>query len=257
MGVGGISFFQQDQNYWNTLQNQNQASSAEASLISVMSTAETSRETGLSSIANQEALTRTNNQIAALEKNLTGTSSSSSAIKSGSAAAAPTTPNATGIGTVPLARNTSLLTLGIPQNATISVSAGNFTTEYASTGSDTVGDLMNAINANVAGNAYVTATINTSGKLVISSKDTTDTVSVGGTFASDLGFGNGNTTFRPNPTVAKVTPQYSAGAATPATSSGAGKRASALVSASTLNATSAAGILSASGITGTLVNMLA
>ena len=47
---------------------------------------------------------------------------------------------------MPLSANTALLTLGIPKNGTITVSDGTNTTTFASTGTDTVGDLINAIN---------------------------------------------------------------------------------------------------------------
>jgi hypothetical protein len=256
MSIGSISFYQQDQSYWTNLQNQNQASSAEDSLISVMGSAQTTEASGLSSIANQEAITRVNNQIAADEQALSSSSSSSSTSSSSSASAAPTIPNATGTGSVPLTWNTSLLTLGIPQNGAITVSDGTNTTSYASNGSDTVGDLIGAINANVAGNAYVTASLNSAGKLVISAKNATETVTVGGTFASDVGFGQGNTTFQPNNTIKPVTPQYSSGA-TSSTSSSSSKKDTAVVPATSLNASSAESILTASGETGTLVNMLA
>jgi hypothetical protein len=257
MSIGSISFYQQDQSYWNTLQNQNQASSAESALISVMSSAQTSKESGLSSIANQEALTRVNKQIAADEQALTNSSSSSSTSSSSSSAAASSTPNATGTGTVPLTWNTSLLTLGIPQNGAVTVSDGTNTTAYASNGSDTVGDLISAINANVAGNAYVSASLNSTGKLVITAKNTTDTVTVGGTFASDVGFGPSNTTFQPNSAATPVTPQYSSGTATGSGTAASTTKSSAIVPAASISASAAESVLTASGETGTLVNMLA
>lgn len=258
MSIGSISFYQQDQSYWSNLQNQNQASSAENSLISVMGSAQTTEESGLSSLANQEALARVNSQITADEQALSSSSSSGSTSSSSSSSSSATssTPNATGTGTVPLTWNTSLLTLGIPQNGTITVSDGTNTTSYASTGSDTVGDLISAINGNVAGNAYVTASLNSSGKLVIRANNVTETVTVGGTFASDVGFGQGNTTFSPNANATPVTPQYSSGATSSASSSSS-KKDTAIVPATSLNASSAESLLTASGETGSLVNMLA
>ena len=202
MGIGSISFYQQDQSYWSNLQAQNQASTAESSLISAMGSAETTEETGLSRIANQAAITRVNKQISDLSQQLISSSSSSSTSSSTSSSSSQPTsssPYATGIGTVPLSWNTSLLTLGIPQNGNITVSDGTNTTSYASNGSDTVGDLISAINANVAGNAYVSASLNSTGKLVITAKNPTETITVGGTFASDVGFGQGNTTFNRTP----------------------------------------------------------
>ncbi len=157
---------------------------------------------------------------------------------------------------MPLSWNTSLLTLGIPQNGTITVSDGTNTTSYASNGSDTVANLVSAISANVAGNAYVSASLNSSGKLVITAKNTTETITVGGTFASDVGFGQNNTTFKPNSTATPVTPQYSSGATTnSSTASHSSKPPLELTAA--LNETSAESVLTASGLAGTLVNMLA
>jgi hypothetical protein len=257
MGIGSISFYQQDQSYWNNLQAQNQSSTAENSLISAMGSAETNEETGLSKVANQAAITRVNKQIADLSKQLIGASSSSSTSSSSSSQPAPSSPYATAVGTVPVTRSTSLLTLGIPQNGAITVSDGTNTTSYASSGSDTVGDLINAINANVAGNAYVSASLNSSGKLVITAKNTTETVTVGGTFASDVGFGPGNTAFTPNSTVKPVTPQYSSGTTNSTSTTGSQKSKQPLQLMATLNDTSAESVLTASGQAGTLVNMLA
>ncbi len=259
MGIGGISFYQQDQNYWNNLHAQNQASTAESSLISAMGSAETNEESGLSRIANQAAITRVNKQIAADQQSLSGTSSgstTSSSSSSSSSSAASSSPYATAVGTVPVTWNTPLLTLGIPQNGNITVSDGTNTTSYASTGSDTVGNLISAINGNVAGNAYVSASLNSAGKLVITAKNTTETVTVGGTFASDVGFGHGNTTFKPNAAAKPVTPQYSSGTTTSnSATSTSSKKPLQLTTA--LNETSAESILTASGQAGTLVNMLA
>jgi hypothetical protein len=256
MGIGSISFYQQDQNYWSNLQAQNQASTAESSLISAMGAAETSKESGLSRVANQAAITRVNKQIAADEKALSGASSSSSTSSSSSPSATSSSPYATATGTVPLTWSTPLLTLGIPQNGTITVSDGTNTTSYASSGSDTVGNLISVINANVAGNAYVSASLNSAGKIVITAKNTTETITVGGVFASDVGFGHGNTTFQPNAAAKPVTPQYSFGATTSnSTTSTSSKKPLQLTNA--LNATSAESVLTASGQAGTLVNMLA
>ena len=179
-GIGGSSFWQQDQSYWNQsqsfytqdqnyLQNQqaiSQQESADSSLFSAMGTAQTLETTGLAQIATQEAQTRVNNQIAADEKQLSALSGSTSS---------STTPSgpapATGTGTVPLTTSTTLASLRIPPGGAITVSDGTNTTTYQSTGTDTVGDLITAINANVAGNAYVTATLNAKGNLVIAGKD--------------------------------------------------------------------------------------
>jgi hypothetical protein len=274
MGIGSISFwqqdqsywnqsqsfYQQDQNYWNQQQNDAQATQAETALLSVIGSAETSKESGLSSIANQEALTRINNQIAADEKAL----STSSGGSTSSGSSTSSSPYATATGTVPLTVSTPLSTLGIPPNGVITVSDGTNKTLYSSTGSDTVGNLINAINANAPGDAFVTASLNGSGKLVIKANNTTDTVTIGGTFASDVGFGTGNTTFKPNPAAASSSASSSASStsassstASSGTASNSTSKDTAVVSAASLNASSAASILSASGVTGTLVNLLA
>lgn len=257
MAIGGISFWQLDQNYWSQQKAQAQATSAETALMSVMSNAETSRETGLSSIANQEALNRVNKQISDAENALLGSSSGSTTTTPGSSPSpASSSPYATGIGTVPLTTGTSLSTLRIPPGGQITVSDGTNTTSYVSTGSDTIGDLMNALNANVPGNAYVTATLNSSGKLVIAGKSTTESVTVGGTFASAIGFGNGNTNFQPNKSATIVKPQFSSPPSSTASAS-TGKKDTAIIPASSINASAAASVLSASGVNGTLVDMLA
>ena len=98
---------------------------------------------------------------------------------------------------MPLTASTSLVTLGIIAKGTITVADGSNTTTYASTGSDTVGDLLNAINKNAYGNAQVAAWLDSSGKLVISGKDDTSMITVGGTNAANFGFATGHTFFQP------------------------------------------------------------
>src|SRR5580704_9636346 len=147
MSVGSVSLYQQDQNYWAQAQAQSQATSADASLISVMGTAEVDQAKGLASIANKTALDRVNNQISALvQQVLSGTTSTSASTSSSTASTgSSSTPSstgapATGTGTVPLTTGTSLSSLGVLAGGTISVSAGNNMTTYTSTGTDTVGD---------------------------------------------------------------------------------------------------------------------
>src|SRR6185436_13003332 len=65
------------------------------------------------------------------------------------------------------------------------------------TGTDTVGDLLNALNKNSFGNAQVTAWLDTSGKLVITAKNQTASILVGGAYAPNIGFGAGNNFFTP------------------------------------------------------------
>ncbi len=204
--VGSVSFWQQDQNYWSRVQQSDASQSQSSVVISQMFGASTTLATGLASIANQTALDRVNTALTAAVQsvlNPSSTSSSSSASTTSSATSATSTPTvtfaapATGTGTVPLTSGTSLLGLGFLTRGNFSVSDGTYTTTYQSTGTDTVGDLVSAINANAPGNAQVTAWLNGSGDLVIASKNLTDTVSVSGDYASALGFSGNNDTFTP------------------------------------------------------------
>jgi hypothetical protein len=211
--TSSTSFWQQDQNYWSNVQAENQATSAGNALITEMGSAVSNEAQGLASIANKTALTRVQAQLtAALQSAVTASQASSTTPTSTTGSAA------TGTGTVPLSTNTSLLTLGIPQNGIITVSDGTNTTTFSSTGTDTVGDLINAINnPNIAANAQVTATLNTSGQLVLTADNLTDSISVGGTFASDVGFGSKNASFQPT---APTTPAASStGSSTTSSSS--------------------------------------
>jgi hypothetical protein len=93
------------------------------------------------------------------------------------------------------------------------VSDGTFTTTYQSTGTDTVGDLISAINSGAPGNARVHAWLNGSGNLVITSLNKFDTVTVAGDYAAALGFGTKNATFTPTkPPPASVAASSSASA---------------------------------------------
>jgi flagellar hook protein FlgE len=102
---------------------------------------------------------------------------------------------ATGTGTQSaLSSTTTLASLGITSGETITVNDGTNTTSYTSTGSDTVGNLMTAING---GTAQVTASINSSGNLVLTGNNYTSSITVGGTAASNIGFGAGENAFSP------------------------------------------------------------
>jgi len=205
--VGSVSFWQQDQNFWARSQQRTQAQTLSSAVISQMFGATTTLSTGLSSIANQTALTRVNTALtAAVQSALNPSSSSSSAASattassSASGASSPAVTfaaSATGTGTVPLTSGTALLGLGFLTRGDFTVSDGTFTTTFQATGTDTVGDLISAINADNPGNAQVSAWLNGSGDLVIASKNLTDTVTVGGDYATALGFGSSNDTFVP------------------------------------------------------------
>jgi hypothetical protein len=286
------SLYAQDQNYWSQAQAQSQASSADASLINVMGTAETNEAKGLASLANQTALNRVNSQISALVQQAlqssSGSSSSSSSTSSDSssssansststsAASSPPTP-ATGTGTVRVTTGTPLSSLGILPGGTITISAGDDTTTYTSTGSDTVGDLINAINVDLPTNADVSASLNRSGQLVITSRNTKNTISIGGIYASNIGFGVGNNSFSP---VANSSAASSATASTNSSSTSSASSAKSTSTASSASSTTstssktktalpsylalseqgvstAAGVLSADGVSGSLVDLLA
>lgn len=286
MSIGSIgstpSFWQQDQNYWQQAQQTDNTTTATDSVISAISSAETSLGKGLASIANQTALNRVNTQLSAAIQNVlesggtsdtssssssSGSSSTGSTGSSGSSAAA-----AVAIGTAPVTLSTPLSILGIPAGGSITVSAGGNTTTYTSTGSDTVGDLMSALNNDLVGNAAVTASLNSQGDLVITSRNTTNTITIGGIYASNIGFGAGHQTFNPtqgassSSTASNASSGTGSSAASSVTSSGNGSTSTttsstkASKSYTTLSSellSSAASVLSDSGDGGTLVDMLA
>ncbi len=266
VSIQSISFWQQDQNYWNQSQSRDQSLANSAALINVMGSAMTNLATGLAGIANQTALDRVNSQItttlqSALQSvtgssgssssNSTGTttsSTSSGSSGSGTSSGAP----ASGTGTVPVSTNTSLLTLGILAQGSITVSDGTNTTTYTSTGTDTVSDLINAINTNAFGNANVAAGLDGTGKLVFTAEDNTDTVTVGGEYAANIGFGAGNNTFQP-------TSPAPSPAATPSTSGTSGTSisatsSSASTSSPTGSSTGSSTTTSAGSSSGSLLN---
>jgi hypothetical protein len=270
------SLYSQDQNYWSQAQAQSQAQAADASLIQSMGEAQTNESAGLSSIANQTALTRTNSQISKLVQQLlnaqTGGSTlpSSSSGSSSSTSSASTTPSgptpATGTGTVVLNTATPLANLGILTNGTITVTAGSNATTYTSTGSDTVGDLINALNVDLPTNAQVTASVNNKGQLVIASRNTTDSVSIAGsgTDAAAIGFSAGNTTFSPGKGSSGSTSSSSTASSSAASTSSSSSSAStsstnklAFTTPSQQTVSTAASLLAANGVSGTLVNLLA
>jgi hypothetical protein len=292
MSVQSISFWQQDRSYWTQQQAQTQSLSASDTLISDMGQLMVNQAKGLASIANEAALKRVNSQISALVQSALQSSSgstSSSAPPSGSSGAAASASSAsssgaassagapaTATGTVPVTTATSLATLGILPNGTITISDGTNSTTYTSTGTDTIGDLLNAVNIDLPTNANVTAAINNLDQLVFTARNDTDTITVGGTGndAAAIGFGTGNTTFQPTAPSASSAGITGASTSSTSASSTTGSSASGSTASSTStktaasllpsslalaeqNGSTAASILSASGVTGTLVNLLA
>jgi hypothetical protein len=298
--VSSVSFWQQDQNYWNKAAQSSSQQQLSSTVINNLFGASTTLSAGLASIANQTALGRVNSQLTSAVQDAlnslnggsssstsastssTSSSSSSSAAASSSSSPAITAP-ATGTGKVPLSTSTSLFTLGILAKGTITVNDGSNTTTYQSTGSDTVGDLINAINKNVYGNAQVTAGLSASGKLTLTANNQTATIQVGGSYATNVGFGAGNNFFQP------VTPTATTGSSSSAssgsssssstsgssstTSSSSSSATSSTSAAKTSTASAAVGLLNSalqlqtggtaeillasSGISGSLVNLLA
>lgn len=267
--VGSVSFWQQDQNYWNRAQQDDQSFSQLQSETGDLFGTSSTLAAGLASIANGEALNRTDDALsAAIQSALqseasgasggssssstaTSSSSSSSASPSSSTAAAanaqPAQPTpAVGTGTVPLTTSTTLSSLGIIKGGAITVTDGNNVTTYTSTGHDTIGNLINGINSNAPNTAYVTASLSANGDLVITAKNNTDTVTVGGTYAANIGFGTGNVTFAP------VNPQSTLGSATSSTLASLSSIAGSLTSSSSgisSSSGSSSGTASSSGST--------
>jgi hypothetical protein len=287
--IGGVSFWQQDQNYWSSAQQNSQAQALSSTVINQMFGASTTLATGLASIANQTALDRVNTALtAAVQGALNSTSASSTASSStsptsstasssspssaASSAAAPiVAAPATGTGTVPLTSGTPLLGLGFLTRGNFTVSDGTFTTTYQSTGTDTVGDLIGAINSGAPGNAQIRAWLNGSGNLVITSLNKSDTVSVSGDYAAALGFGSANATFAPvtpppvsHPVVSSSTSTSGSNASSSATGgsspTGTATAASGIANNSALalqTGSTAELLLASSGSAGSILNILA
>jgi len=202
----------------------------------------------------------------------TSSSASSSSNSSASKAAAPVVgAPATGTGTVPLTSGTPLLGLGFLTRGSFTVSDGTYSTTYQSTGTDTVGDLIGAINSGAPGNAQVRTWLDGSGDLVITSLNKLDTVSVSGDYAAALGFGNTNATFAPvtpppvsHPVVSSSASASGSNASSSATggssSAGTATAASGIANNSALalqTGSTAELLLASSGSAGSLLNILA
>lgn len=263
MGIGSISFWQQDQNFWNQAQTQTQSSARNDALISAMGNLMVNEVKGLASIANKTALNRVNAQLkTALQSALHASTASANTSPSSNPAGSP----ATGTGSVPLSANTSLSELMIPPNSKFTISDGTYVTKYTSTGTDTVANLIDAINnPNVAGNAQVTATLNVKGQLVLTGKNDKVSITVGGTFAPNIGFGANNSSFQPTASSAKSSTSSSAGASSTASANGStGSLATNTPAAVQFNSSyalqtggTAETLLASSGLSGSLLNLLA
>jgi Flagellin hook IN motif len=269
VSIQSLSFWQQDQAFWSQAQSQAQASATSTALITAMGSAVSNEAKGLASIANKTALSRVNSQLTAALQSALQASQASSSTSSSDATIATTGAPAVGTGTVPLSSNTSLLTLGVISSGTITVSDGTNTTTYVSTGSDTVGDLVNAINnPNIATNAQVKASIDSGGHLVLTGGNNDVSISVGGLYASNIGFGPKNDSFQPTaPTASAASGSTSASSATSGTTGSTGTSSTAAAStpaASLFNSAyalqtggTAEFLLASGGAGGTLLNLLA
>lgn len=247
MSIGSIgsstSFWQQDM-------------AAADAINNAMSAAEANLGKGLASIANSTALRRVNTQLAqGIQNVLSGNTGQPLSSTTASTTATQTVPvAATGTGTKALSTSTPLSLLGVLPGGEITISSGINTTTYTSTGTDTVGDLLKAINTNSFGSAQVTAALGPHGNLVLSSKNTTSMIMVGGLYALNIGFGVGNNSFKPTK---KTVPAASTPPpATPTTSTNT-KTPKSYTTPATEMASSAASLLAGSGAAGSLVDMLA
>jgi len=255
--IGSISFWQLDQSYRQQGKQTDNSLAATNSVIDAISSAETTLGKGLAGIANQSALNRVNTQLSQEIQNvLSGNTNQPSPSATASSTPSDTIPvPATGTGTKALSISTQLSLLGILSGAKITISAGKDTTTYTSTGTDTVGDLLKAINANDFGNAAVTASLSRNGNLVLTSKNTTDIITVGGVYASNIGFGVGHNTFTSTKTTAPA-PSTSATTRSSSKTSSTASTAKSYSTPATEMVSTAASLLSDSGAAGSLVNML-
>jgi flagellar hook protein FlgE len=107
-----------------------------------------------------------------------------------------TDTKAVGLGTLSgLAGTTTLASLGLGTTDAITVSDGTNTDTFNVGAASTVQDLLDYVNN--TGTANVTAALDTSGHIKVSSPNFLDEITVGGTGAAAVGFGAGNDTFDP------------------------------------------------------------
>jgi hypothetical protein len=257
MGVSSIGLFLQSAaNSFGSVQGSwNSAVGATDSLMSAMSSAFVTEAKGKASIANGQALTRTNNQISQIIQNILNGTPGASGSSTGSTGTYKPAQAATGTGNKAVSVSTPLSTLGFIQGGTIYVSAGGNTTTYTSTGSDTVGDLLTTLNTTLPNFAAVKASLNSRGDIVLTSRNTKDQINVSGVYAGNIGFAVGNRTFKP--TAASGTkPTTTTASSSTSNTTAAPKANTSLQGALAMNNGSAATFLAASGASGSLVNLL-
>jgi flagellar hook protein FlgE len=103
---------------------------------------------------------------------------------------------AVGTGSVLLSSgvNTTLASLGVTVGQTITVNDGTNTTTFTAAAGDKISDLIAAING---GAANVVASVGAGNQLVLTGGNLVIPVTVGGTAASEVGYGAGNNAFQP------------------------------------------------------------
>jgi flagellar hook protein FlgE len=91
--------------------------------------------------------------------------------------------------------STTLASLGLGPGDTITISDGTNNDTFNVGAASTVQDLLDFINT--TGTANVTAALDASGRLQLTSANFLDTITLGGTGAAAIGYGVGNNTFQP------------------------------------------------------------
>jgi flagellar hook protein FlgE len=110
-------------------------------------------------------------------------------------------PDAKAVGTgsvlLPSGAATTLASLGMTAGQTITVNDGTNTTTFTMATGDKISDLNTFLNAAVAGNANVVASVSAGNQLVLTGGNFVVPITVGGTGAAAIGFGAGQNTFQP------------------------------------------------------------
>ena len=110
-------------------------------------------------------------------------------------------PDAKAVGTgsvlLPAGVNTTLASLGMTVGQTVTVNDGTNTTTFTVAAGDKISDLNTFINAAVAGNANVVASVSAGNQEVLTGGNFVVPITVGGTGAALLGFGVGQNIFQP------------------------------------------------------------
>ena len=142
MSVTSLSFWQQNQRYYSHKYAQSRFATSSAALMSVMGDAVTNLSTGLSRIANQTALNRTNAALsAALQAAISGSAGNSgSSAKSSSSASTGTSSSSASSSKASSATNSS----GISNNSAPALLT-NGTAEILLASNGSAGSLLNLL----------------------------------------------------------------------------------------------------------------